>query len=140
MVDFFKKTIAFTRRFPVLQRRQFSLGADLDDDGVADLKWFGLDGGDPHWNDAEMRTLCVQLESGPNDGLAVKRLFFILNADYRSQWVSLPAVGSSLAWHRAIDTSLPAGQDVSDAGSEIKLDPSDHYIANARSTVVLLAQ
>jgi glycogen operon protein len=140
MVDFFKKTIAFVRRFPVLQRRQFSLGADLDDDGVPDLKWFGLDGGDPRWNDSEARTLCVQLESGPDDGLAVKRLFFILNADYQSQWVSLPVIASSLAWHRAIDTSLPAGQDFSDAGSEIRLDPSDHYIANARSTVVLLAQ
>ena len=58
MVDFFKKTIAFMRRFPVLQRRQFSLGADLDDDGVPDLKWFGLDGEDPRWNDPEARTLC----------------------------------------------------------------------------------
>jgi isoamylase len=54
--------------------------------------------------------------------------------------VKLPPLGSSLAWHRAIDTSLPAGQDFSDAGSEIRLDPADHYIANARSTVVLLAQ
>ncbi len=31
----------FARRFPVLQRRQFSLGEDLDDDGVPDLTWFG---------------------------------------------------------------------------------------------------
>jgi glycogen operon protein len=140
LVDFFKKAIAFVRRFPVLQRRQFALGTDLDDDGVPDLKWFGLEGGDPRWNDPEARTLCVQLESGPHDGLAVKRLFFIFNAHYQSQWVSLPALGSPLAWHRAIDTSLPAGQDIGDAGSEIRLDPPDHYIANARSTVVLLAQ
>jgi glycogen operon protein len=82
----------------------------------------------------------VQLESGPNDGLAVKRLFVILNAHFQTQWVKLPPLDSSLAWHRAIDTSLPAGQDISDAGSEIRLDPADHYIANARSTVVLLAQ
>jgi isoamylase len=140
LVDFFKKAIAFVRRFPVLQRRQFALGTDLDDDGVPDLKWFGLDGGDPRWNDTEARTLCVQLDSGPDDGLAVKRLFFIHNAHFQSQWVKLPALGPSLAWHRAIDTSLPAGPDFSDAGSEIRLDPADHYIANPRSTVVLLAQ
>jgi glycogen operon protein len=140
MVDFFKKTIAFVGRFPVLQRRQFALGTDLDDDGVPDLKWYGPDDDNPQWNDPEARTLCVQLESGPNDGLAVKRLFVILNAHFQTRWVKLPPLGSSLAWHRAIDTSLPAGQDISDAGSEIRLDPADHYIANARSTVVLLAQ
>ena len=140
LVDFFKKAIAFARRFPVLQRRQFALGTDLDDDGVPDLKWFGPDGGDPHWNDPEARTLCVQLESGPDDALPVKRLFIILNADFHTQWIKLPPLGPPLAWHRAIDTSLPAGADFSEAGSEIRLDPSDHYIVNPRSTVVLLAQ
>ena len=140
MVDFFKKAIAFARRFPVLQKRQFALGTDLDADGVPDLKWYAPDEGDPHWNDPEARTLCVQLECGPNDGLPVKRLFVVLNADFQSQWVKLPPIGSSLAWHRAIDTSLPAGQDFSDAGSEIRLDPPDHYIVNPRSTVILLAQ
>src|SRR5262249_19079230 len=114
-VDFFKKIIAFVRRFPVLQRRQFALGTDLDDDGVPDFEWFGIDLGDPRWNDSEARTLCVQLDSGA-DGLAVKRLFFILNGHFQTQWVKLPPLEASLAWHRAIDTSLPAGQDFSDAG------------------------
>src|SRR4029077_626454 len=127
MVDFFKMAIAFVRRFPVLQRRQFALGTDLDADGVPDLTWFGTDDG-PRWNDPEARTLCVQLDSGPGEGLAVKRLFLILNAHYEHQWVKLPALGPGLAWHRAIDTSLATGQDFSDAGSEFRLDPPDHYI------------
>ena len=140
LVDFFKKTIALVRRFPVLQRRQFVLGTDRDANGVPDLTWFGTDNGNLHWNDPEARTLCVQLDSGADDGLAVKRLFVILNAHYQSQWVHLPPLGASLAWHRGIDTSLPAGVDFAEAGAEIRLDPADHYIANPRSTVVLLAQ
>jgi isoamylase len=140
LVDFFKKAIAFVRRFPVLQRRQFALGTDLDADGVPNLSWFGTDNGNPHWDDPNARTLCVQFDSGPNDGLAVKRLFLILNADFKSQWVKLPQLGLPLAWHRAIDTSLPAGVDFADTGAETRLDPADHYIANPRSTVVLLAQ
>jgi glycogen operon protein len=139
LVDFFKKTIAFVRRFRVLQRRQFVLGEDLDDDGVPDFKWFGTDLGDPRWNDPEARTLCVQLETGARDPV-VKRLFFIFNAHFENQWVKLPPLGTPLAWHRAIDTSLPDGQDFSDAGSEIRLDPSDVYITNPRSVVVLMAQ
>jgi isoamylase len=140
MVDFFKKAIAFARRFPVLQRRQFALGKDLDDDGVQDLTWFGPDDQNPRWNDPEARTLCVQLDSDPRNGLEVKRLFFIFNAHYQRQWVKLPPLGPALAWHRAIDTSLPAGPDFASAGAEIPLNPSDVYIANPRSTVVLLAE
>jgi hypothetical protein len=54
--------------------------------------------------------------------------------------VKLPALASSFAWHRAIDTSLSAGEDFAESGNEILINPSDHYIANARSVVVLLAQ
>jgi glycogen operon protein len=140
LVEFFKKTIAFVQRFPVLQRRQFALGDDLDDDGVPDLTWWGPDGNSPRWDDPEERTLCVQLDSGPDAQLAVKRLLLIFNAHYQQRWVTLPTLGPTLAWYRAIDTSLPAGQDFSDAGAEIRIDPPDHYLANSRSTVVLVAQ
>jgi hypothetical protein len=35
---------------------------------------------------------------------------------------------------------LPTGEDFAESGRETPLDPADHYIANPRSTVVLLAQ
>ena len=139
--EFFRKTIAFTRRFPVLQQRKFFLGADLDDDQVADLTWFAPDLGHPRWNDAGMQTLCYQLDASEDGSrLGVSRLFFILNAHFDPQWVKLPPLESGRAWHRAIDTSLPTGEDFAESGRETLLDPADHYIANPRSTVVLLAQ
>jgi len=39
-----------------------------------------------------------------------------------------------------IDTSLPAGDDFLDEGAEIPLDPLDAYIANPRSTVLLIGR
>ena len=140
LVEFFRKAIAFVRRFPVLQRRRFALGNDLDDDGVPDLTWFGENLGDPRWNDPEARTLCVQLDAGAGTALEAQRLFVILNAHFQNRDVKLPPLAPPLVWHRAIDTSLPAGEDFSDAGSEVALNPADHYLANARSTVVLLAR
>ncbi len=141
MVEFFRKAIAFTRRFPVLQRRKFLLGKDLDDDGVPDLTWFSPDLGDPAWGDPNARTLCYQLDTSDDGALMdVTRLFFILNGHFESQWVKLPPLGPSRAWYRAIDTSLPGGADFADAGEELRLDPGDHYIVNPRSTVVLLAR
>ena len=69
------------------------------------------------------------------------RLFFIFNGHFES------AVGHAAAartptdgWYRAIDTSLPSGEDFAEPRKEIALDPADHYIVNPRSTVVLLAR
>jgi glycogen operon protein len=141
LVEFFRKAIAFTRRFPVLQSRKFRLGKDLDADGVPDLSWFAPDLGQPAWSNANARTLCYQLDA-TEEGAAseAERLYFILNGDFQSQWVQLPPLAPSRAWYRAIDTSLRPGEDFMDAGQEIKLDPPDHYVVNARTTVVLLAR
>jgi glycogen operon protein len=141
LVEFFRKTIAFTRRFPVLQQRKFPLGEDLDADGIPDLTWFAPDGGQLRWQDPEVRTLCYQLDSSENGVCSdAQRLFFILNGDYESQWVTLPVLPPGQSWYRAIDTSLPTGTDFAEPGQEISLDPPDHYIANPRTTVVLLAR
>jgi glycogen operon protein len=141
LIEFFRKAIAFTRRFPVLQRRRFYLGKDLDDDGVPDLAWFGTDGGEPRWHDADARTLCYQLDSSEDGAqLAVERLFFILNFHFESQWISLPQLDPPRGWYRAIDTSLLSGHDFAEPGHEVQIAPANGYIANPRSTVVLLAR
>jgi isoamylase len=137
LFEFFRKAIALTRRFPALQCRKFRLGRDFDADGIADLTWFAPGGGPPAWHDSEARTLCYQLDASEEGHSAdAARLFFILNGDYRPRFVKLPPAD----WSRAIDTSLPAGVDFMDPGEEVRLDPGDHYVANARSTVVLLAR
>ena len=141
LTAFFRKAIAFTRRFPVLQRRKFLLGKDLDGDGVPDLTWFSPELDGPAWHDPEARTLCYQLDAS-DDGAAadVDRLYFVLNGHFEAQSVRLPPLPADRAWHRAIDTSLPAGDDFAEAGTEVRLDPPDRYIVNPRSTVVLLTR
>jgi isoamylase len=141
MILFAERAIAMTRRFPALQRRKFLLGTDLDTDQIADLRWCGTDGNAPDWSNPQARTLCYQLDTDDTQpGGAVSSLFVILNADYRNQWVMLPKLSGTYGWHRIIDTSLPAGQDFAERYTEVLIDPGDHYIVNARSTVVLVAR
>jgi isoamylase len=141
LVEFFRKVIAFTRRFPVLQRRKFFLGQDLDADRLSDLEWLGLDRGAPRWSDPRSRTLCFQLDSDEHAPHAeADRLLFILNADPWLQRVMLPALDAGRRWYRAVDTSLPFGEDFANAGEEVPIEPVTHYDANARSTVVLMAR
>jgi isoamylase len=141
ILEFFRKAIALTCRVPILCHRKFLLGEDLDDDAVPELTWFGVDLGWPPWHDPNARTLCFQLDAGvlPPDPRAT-RLFFILNAHWELQWVKLPALEPGCGWSRIVDTSLPSGEDFREAGQEVPIDPPDHYIANPRSTVVLLGR
>lgn len=139
--SFVRKLIGFTKRYTVLQRRKFILGQDLDADGIPDFSWFGADLRLPQWNDPECRTLCCWVDGGGVASAAGDyNLFFILNADHRLQTVAIPATHGSKRWHRVIDTSLPAGQDFLEVGAEILLDPANVYLANPRSTVVLLGK
>ena len=133
LLEFFRKSIAFTRRFPILQRRKFYLGNDLDDDRVQDLTWFGTDHGALDWQDRNLRTVCWQLDASEHGASAgADRLFFALNGDFQSAWITLPTLDASRAWYRAVDTSLPSGADFADSGQEIRLDPGDHYIVSPR--------
>jgi hypothetical protein len=67
-------------------------------------------------------------------------LLLILNADYSLRFIQLPVLSGDRQWRRLIDTSLPAGEDFCEAGREVPLDPADCYLANPRSTAVLLGQ
>ena len=139
--EFFRKAIALTRRYSVLQRRRFYLGKDLNANDVPDLSWYSPEGGNPAWGDPGCRTLCILLDgSEEKSSLGDYRLFIILNADFRLQRVILPGLDGGKRWYRILDTSLPLGEDLMEPGAEILLNPADAYLANPRSTVLLLGK
>jgi isoamylase len=137
---FFRQAVAFMRRFPVLQRRKFLLGTDLDADGIPDIAWFAPDGGRVAWEDAELRTLCFVLAAGWVRAEGDEQLLFIFNADWRLVPVRLPAPRPGRHWHRVVDTSRTHPDDFMPPGSEVWLEPQDQYLVNPRSTVILLTR
>ena len=138
---FVRRAIAFLKRCTILHRRKFYSGTDGDQNAVPDLAWYGPDGGPPAWNDPEARVLCYQLDGSEEPSeLGDYRLFFALNADHQLREVRLPTLSGRLRWHRVVDTALPAGEDFAAPGEEVPLDPDDHYLVNARSTLVLLGR
>ena len=139
--NFFKKAIAFEKRYSILQRKKFLLGKDLDADHIPDITWFGKDLGKPSWDDPELCTLCYRLDGSEEESdLGHYHLFLILNADFTLQFIGLPELPDGRKWYRVIDTSLKAGDDFLDTGREVLIDPPDHYLANPRSTVVLIGK
>jgi len=113
----------------------------LDVDHIPDLSWFGKDLQKPSWDDPEQRTLCYQLDGGEEKSvLGDYHLFFILNGDSNLQPITLPQLACGKQWYRVIDTSFKSGEDFLVPGKEIRIDPSDHYLANPRSTIVLIGK
>ncbi len=141
VVEFVRKVIALEKKFDVLRRRKFVLGEDLDADAVPDLTWYGFNLDTPAWDDPDLRTLCYRLE---NCETSLKggeyHIFLILNGDWKGQGVKLPPFADQKRWYRVVDTSLDAGEDFLAEGAEVLIDPPGYYIANPRSTIVLLGK
>jgi len=141
ILEFFAKAIALTRRYTILQRRRFLQGADLSDDSVPDIRWFGKNLDSAAWSDPDLRTLCYQLDGSEEKSAAGDYLLFvILNADFREQSIMIPAPKLGMNWYRIIDTSLSHGEDFLAEGQEELLGLPQSYLAKPRSTVVLLGR
>jgi glycogen operon protein len=139
-LDFFRKLVALTRRFPILQRRKFLLGTDLDADGLPDIAWYGQELDRPAWNDPEARMLAYRLVGGEDEtGSGGYQLFVAMNADWNARRVRLPDPPAGSGWRRLIDTALPSGEDFMAAGAEVPIDPPGEYVVSPRSTVLLVA-
>ncbi|MET9202236.1 glycogen debranching protein GlgX [Gordonia sp. NPDC003585] len=141
ILEFAKRAISLTRRFKTLQHAKYVLGANNDAGLVDELTWFGPDGNLPDWSNPHAHTLCFQLDTAdavPHAGIS--SLYLILNADHQNAWIVLPQLTDGQSWYRVVDTSLPAGEDFADPGSEVLVDPDDHYLASARAAVILAAR
>lgn len=141
LVEFCRKAIALSKTYGVLKRRKFLSGKDLDGNHVRDIEWFSPDGNPLNWDDWQSRTLCYQLDGSEQESeLGDYQLFFILNADFNLKSVRLPRPGNGKKWRRIVDTSLDSGRDFVDPGKEVLIDPPEQYLANPRSTVVLVTR
>lgn len=137
IVEFYRRAIAFRKRFSVVRGRHFFKGPDNQGTCVPDILWFNENLRSPDWTNPESRTLCCQIAGAEGEAeTGCYFLFFILHAGTAAISVRLP-VAEGMPWHRLVDTSLPAGEDFLDPPGAL-LPIQDRYTAAPRSFVVLL--
>ena len=122
---FARGMIAFRRSHPVLRREYFYTDAEI--------KWFGPDGGTPHWADPWQKCFACLIsgETGPD-------LLLLFNADSRSVDFSIPVLPTGKIWRLAVDTSRTAPDDIFDSGKEPSMRGQISFRLEPRSSAILL--
>ncbi len=143
-VRFVREAIALRRRYPVFRRTTFFKGSVSPGRAVADITWLDAHLRTPDWHDARARSIAFQVDpeadAAPDAAAEASGagglLYLAFNAGEEPHAVRLP-VHPGLAWYRAVDTSLPAGEEILEPGREARVEPGDRYTLAARSVVVL---
>ena len=131
---FFKEMISFRRRHSIVRRPDFFTG-ETNERGLPDIAWHGCELNSPGWSDPNASALAFTLGGFDGD----EDLHAMLNMSGQDLEFEIPSVPSG-RWWRAVDTSLPAPEDIAEPGHEIEVKPTDHYCVNAHSVVVLVSK
>jgi isoamylase len=132
MLRFVRQMIAFRKRFPALQSRQFYQGIP-GSRGLPDITWHGCRLYAPGWNDPNSGILAFTIADASPDA----DLHVILNMESQKLAFDLPHL-SDRQWFLAIDTSRFAPLDILDPGQEENYDQLT-YTAQDHSVVVLIS-
>jgi glycogen operon protein len=124
---FVQGVIAFRRAHPILSKERFYTDAEI--------RWFNPKQGSPNWADPKEKHLaCLIQEDGQT------ALFLMFNADTSGTEFGFPSPPQGFRWHRAVDTSRLAPQDLCPNGEEAPIDHSKAYRLEPRTSAILLAR
>ncbi len=140
LLEFTRRCVRLRKEQPVLQRRNFFLGATLDDSRFRDLVWFRPDGHEMQSEDWALPFVrCLGMFLG-GDAIATREptgdklkgdsLLVYLNAHHEALELSLPPRAWGETWEVLLETAAPA--------SQVRRVPADaKFSLPARSLVVM---
>ena len=124
---FTRGMIAFRRLHPVLSKKQFYTGAEIE--------WFGPRGGSPNWFDPKEKQFSCLIHENKQSALCL-----MFNAGPDSVHFRLPPILPASRWHLVADTSGEAPHDLFAPLDEPLLEDRDTYHLSPRSSAILLAR
>jgi isoamylase len=133
MLRFFKLMIHFRTQHSVLRRGHFFVG-DVNERGLADISWHGVNLFTPGWYDAESRTLAFTLGGFNGD----TDIHVIFNMYWEGLEFELPVVKDRV-WHRVVNTAFTSPMDIVEPGQEIAVQGNTYFVKE-RSVVVLISK
>jgi len=124
---FTRGMIAFRRAHPIVSEEHFYTDAEIH--------WLGPQGGLPNWAEPKEKQLGCLIHEDEQRALCL-----MFNAGADAVDFRLPAVPPGARWHRAVDTSRAAPQDLFATGEEPPWEDPQTYHLSPRSSAILLAR
>lgn len=138
--NYCKRMVAFRRAHPALRSCHHFTDRHAGN-GYPDISWHGTKAWDCDWS-PENRGLAFLLNGdGVKDG-AVRDSFIYtaMNMHWEMRGFQLPQLPAGLAWHVAVNTDMPAPEDIAEIGQEKKLGDQGEFLVGPRSVVVLVGK
>jgi glycogen operon protein len=126
---FFKEMIAFRKAHPSLRKRTF------DGESHWGLNWHGTRLDEPDWSQTSSH-LAMHLKNHDHED----DIFVILNSHWEQTPFQLPRATEPKRWHRFVDTSLEAPEEIREVGQEVALRDQHFYAVGSRSVVILIGK
>jgi glycogen operon protein len=133
LLRFWSTLIAFRKKHPILHRARFFTG-QANECGIPDITWHGCALNSPGWNDPECRILAYTM----GDFFGGPDLHVMMNMGSDKASFQIPPLPDQ-RWHRLLDTSLYAPDDIAEPGQEIPITDNFYHV-NDRTIVVLISK
>lgn len=142
LLQFFQHVIAFRRAHPVLRSRTHFTHTDYLGTGLPDISFHGTQAWQPDWSGGNQHTLAFMLSGDHAKGGKAKddHIYVAINTYWDALSFGLPQLPHGKRWHIAINTSMPAGQDIWTPGQEPLLGDQSHVWVGNRSVIVLVGR
>ncbi len=124
---FARGMIAFRRSHPVLSKEQFYTDTEIS--------WFSPQMGVPNWADSKAKQFACLIHEDEQNAL-----YIMFNAGADAVDFDLPPMLPRGRWHRAVDTSREAPQDLFAVGEEPLWEDPQTYQLNPQASVILLTR
>jgi glycogen operon protein len=136
LLRFARLMTAFRRAHKVLREPEHPRNADVSGSGYPDLSWHGTSAWNADWS-ADARLLAFML-CGAH--LEDDFIYVGLNSHWEALSLELPQLPDGRSWHVAVNTAMPSPLDIFEPGSEPSLGGQGHYLAGARSAIILVGR
>lgn len=133
LLRFWQEIIAFRKANPILHRNRFFTG-EVNERGLADVAWHGVDLNAPGWDDPSARALGWTLGGFGDD----PDIHVMANMYWESLDMEVPSVPGH-RWHVKLDTSRASPDDIHATGREPPFDAHRYPVAG-RGIVVLISK
>jgi glycogen operon protein len=137
---FARLLIAFRNAHPVLQRGEFFLGKDLNDNDVPDISWFDENGKPVDWSRKENR-LALRIDGSKEDSQNIRDdvdILMFFNSTGQTTRFLVPEPHEGERWARVIDTARPSPEDFLEDGDVVDVRAGSRYEVGYRSMAVLV--